>query len=174
VRNRSGAASDGAASGGAGSGGADCGSARCGLTARAEAGGSTVCGRFGLRANLSFVFDAFVGSSFRAFSGGILWVAFGASSGITPSRSSGNRVENHPTTVSFSSSIEAHPARPRPVHTASKRALPEHRRALNTLVIRHNAWRAIRSYAGKGYLTMRSAEPSAGAGATAAKSRAGW
>ena len=84
---------------GATSGKADCESTPCcGLTASVETEtgdffkSSTVCGPCSLLPSLSFLFDAFP-SSARIFSGGRLSVA----SGI----------------VSFSSSIEAHRAKPR-------------------------------------------------------------
>jgi len=119
---------------GAASGEGDCGSAPCfGLTASGETkagdffGSSAVFGPCSLLRGLS--------SSPKIFSGGRLSVA----SGI----------------VSFSSSIEAHPARPKAANTAIKTGASRAQARIENLVTSQRG--PIRTYAGKRNLTHRDA-----------------
>jgi len=91
----------------AGWGGVNCASALCGVTVSVAAeavglfGRSMVCSCCGSRACWSLLSDALFASAPSIFPGGTVLV----------------ESENHVDTVPFNSSIEAHPARPKPAET---------------------------------------------------------
>ena len=95
-------------------GGADCTSVPCGSAALMGTGGDGFLGASAvrrLRAGLSLLFDTLLFSSLGFFSGAVIGIARGKSSGGA-SRSLGKLGwSSHRETASFSSSIEAHPAR---------------------------------------------------------------
>lgn len=111
-------------------GGADCTSVPCGPTAsmgpgcEGFLGASAICGRRRLRAGLSLLFDAFSAFSFEFSADGIMGVVFGASSGGTSLPPGKLAESNHREMASFSSSIEAHPARAMPPDTAIAMSAP--------------------------------------------------
>lgn len=98
-------------------GGADCPSVSSGLVVSGDAeidgffgGSTTLCGRCSLRADSSCFFDVLLASFFAGFSGGTTGVTSGAN---TP-RSLGSFSDStHRRKVSLSSSMAAHPARPK-------------------------------------------------------------
>lgn len=102
-------------------GGADCPSVSSGLVVSGDAeidgffgGSTTLCGRCSLRADLSCFFDVLLASFFAGFSGGTTGLASGAN---TP-RSLGSFSDStHRRMVSLSSSMTAHPARPKHAET---------------------------------------------------------
>jgi hypothetical protein len=123
-------------------GGADCPSVLSGLTPSVDSGidGSlgartTVCGRCSLRA-VSFGCGRTLVGSFGVFSGGTTGVASGDSSGGTPRPLGSLSDSTHRKKVSFSSSIAAHPARPKLVDTATRTSATRARARVDVLVIR--------------------------------------
>ena len=112
--------------GGAGGDGADCPSVPSGLAASVKSwiggflgGSTTVCGRCSLRADLT-CFDGLLASFFDGFSGRITGVASGKSSANNPRPLGSFSDSTQRKKASFSSSIAAHPARPKLADRASR------------------------------------------------------
>jgi hypothetical protein len=123
-------------------GAADCPSVLSGLTPSVDSwiGGSlgtrtTVCGRCSLRA-ISFGCGRTLVGSFGVFSGGTTGVASGDSSGGTPRPLGSLSDSTHRKKVSLSSSIAAHPARPKLVDTATRTSATRAWARVDVLVIR--------------------------------------
>ena len=126
-------------------GGADCPSVSSGLTASVESeiggffGGRTaVCGRCSLRA-VSFGCGRRLLGPFGVFSGGTTGVASNDSSTSTPRPLGSLSDSTHRKKVSFSSSIAAHPARPKFADTAIATSATRARARADPLVIRRVA-----------------------------------
>jgi hypothetical protein len=99
-------------------------------------GSATVCGRCSLRADLTCFFDGLLASFFDGFSGGITGVASGKSSSNSP-RSLGSFPDStQRKKASFSSSIAAHPARPKLADAATRTSATRARARVDVLVIR--------------------------------------
>ena len=102
-------------------GGADCPSVSSGLVVSGDAeidgffgGRTTLCGRCSLRADFSCFFDVLLASFFADFSGGTTGVASGPS---TPRSLESFSDSTHRRKESLSSSMAAHPARPKHAET---------------------------------------------------------
>ena len=105
-------------------GGADCTSVPCGSAASMGPGcdgflgAAAVCSRCTLRAGLSFLSGALLGSPFGIFSVGIVGIAFGDFSGSASRPPWNLAVSSHREMASFRSSIAAHPERAKLADTA--------------------------------------------------------
>jgi hypothetical protein len=111
---------------GAGGDGVDCPSVASGLAASVESGiggfsgaSTTVWGRCSLRADLTG-FDGLLATFFDGFSGGLTGVASGKSSADNPRPLGSFSDSTQRKKASFSSSIAAHPARPRLADSARR------------------------------------------------------
>jgi hypothetical protein len=127
-------------------GGADCPSVPFGLTASMESGiggffggSTTVCGRCSLRAGLSFGCGRGLLGSFGVFSGGAIGVASGNSSANNPRPPGSFSDSTHRKKASFSSSIAAHPARPKLADMAIETSATRAQVHIDTVVIRRVA-----------------------------------
>jgi len=124
-------------------GGANCPSVSSGLAVSGETeidgffgGSTTVCSRGSLRARLFFFFDVLLASVFNGFPGGITGVAVGKSSGNTPRPSGSFSDSTHRRMVSFSSSIAAHPARPKLAETVIETSATRVRARIDLAIVR--------------------------------------
>jgi hypothetical protein len=127
---------------GACGGGADCPCVPSGLAASVKSGtgglvgGSrTICGGCDLRADLTRFFDGLLASFCGGFSGGITGVASGESSAATPRPVGSFSDSTHRKKVSLSSSIAAHPARPKLADTVNKTSATRAKVPVGVLVI---------------------------------------
>jgi hypothetical protein len=123
-------------------GGADCPSVSSGLVDSGDAkiggffgGSTTLCGRCSLRADLSCFLDFLFASFFAGFSGGTTGVASGKSSANAPRPLGSFSDSTHRRMVSLSSSIAAHPARPKVADRAIKTSATRAQARINILAI---------------------------------------
>jgi hypothetical protein len=120
-------------------GGADCPSVSSGIAVSGESviggffgGLATICGRCSLRADLSCFFDVLLASFFGGFSGETAGVASGAN---TP-RSLGSFSDStHRRMVSLSSSMAAHPARPKHAETDAEMSATRAQTRIDNLAV---------------------------------------
>jgi hypothetical protein len=95
-----------------------------------------VCGRCGLRADLTR-FDGLLASFFEGFSGGVTGVAAGNPSENGPRSAGGSFSDStQRKKASFSSSIAAHPARPKLAHRATRTSATRARACVDVLSLR--------------------------------------
>lgn len=99
-------------------------------------GSTTVCGRCSLRADLTCFLDGLLASFFDGFSGAITGVASGESSADNPRPLGSFSDSTQRKKASLSSSIAAHPARPKPADTAIRMSAARAQARIDTLVIR--------------------------------------
>ncbi len=132
--------------GGAGGDGSDCPSVPSGLTASVASGiggffggSTTIRGRCCLRADLTCFFAGLPASFFDGFSGRVTGVASGKSSANDPRPLGSFSDSTQRKKASFSSSIAAHPARPKLADRAMKTSAARARARTDTLAIRRVA-----------------------------------